>query len=69
MTKNKNILTMLFDVIFENKNGNHENIVVISKNKASAKKDARQFGKLVNIKRYKGLNTKELNELEKMLKG
>lgn len=69
MTKNKNILTMLFDVIFEKHNGKQENIVVFSDNLRSAKKDARRFGKLVNIKPYKGLNTKELTELEKMLKG
>lgn len=69
MTQNKNILTMLFDVIFETNGGNEENIIVFSDNKNSAKIDASQFGKVIDVKPYKGLNSKELSKLEEVVKG
>lgn len=69
MTKNKNILTMLFDVIFETNGGNEENIIVFSKDEKTAKIDASEFGKVITVKPYQGLNTMELNKLEKILNG
>ena len=67
--KNKNILTMLFDVIFETTGGNQQNIIVYSNDTKTAKIDASEFGKVITVKPYQGLNTTELNKLEKILNG